>query len=63
MSACAINDCLYVTDSGNSCVWRITKLVEKNGGVGGKVDKWLTGVGWPYKTSTTIEGSVCSLHL
>jgi len=49
-------NCLYVTDSGNSCVWRVSKL-DKNG-LNGKADKWLTGIGWPYKTSVTNDGRV-----
>lgn len=43
--------CLYVTDRGNRCVWKITSPKHR-------VSKWLSGIGNPYTLSVTADGHV-----
>lgn len=53
IAACHINNCLYVTDEGNSkCVWRITLPDDR-------VTRWLSGIDWPLTLSVSkTDGTV-----
>jgi hypothetical protein len=52
MSACSINNCLYVVDYGSNCVWRVNTY--------NKVDKWLQDTN-ALRLSVTLEGQVVLL--
>jgi DNA-binding beta-propeller fold protein YncE len=50
IAACELTGCLYVTDQGNKCIWRVAV---KNSN---RVDRLTYTVDWPYTLSVTQDG-------
>lgn len=55
IALCRKSSCLYVTDQGNACVWRVM-LGDHS------VKRWLSDIDDPYTVSVTDEGEVVLLR-